>query len=110
MNKATDLTHRIPVGLDQLDPLLQHPSRLGALVLLSTADAISFSRLKELLRETDGNLGAQIRKLEEAGYLSVKKEFRDRKPVSWHSITAKGRQALKGHLRAIESLIQIVKP
>jgi DNA-binding PadR family transcriptional regulator len=79
-------------------------------VLLSTTDALSFSRLKELLRETDGNLGAQIRKLEEAGYLSVKKEFRDRKPVSWHSITNKGRQALKSHLRAIESLIQIVKP
>ncbi len=45
-----------PPALDQLDPLLQHRSRLGALVLLSDADAINFSRLKTLLGESDGNL------------------------------------------------------
>src|SRR6185312_16437880 len=49
---------RPTLALDQLDPLLQHRSRLGALVLLAGADALSFSRLKALLSETDGNLGA----------------------------------------------------
>ena len=57
-------------------------------VLLSTADALSFSRLKTLLNETDGNLGAQLRKLEDAGYVNVKKEFENRKPVSWYSLSA----------------------
>jgi len=93
-------------GLDQLDPLLQHRSRLGALVLLSSADALSFSRLRALLEETDGNLGAQLRKLEDAGYVAVKKEFEKRKPVSWYSITAVGRKAMKKHLEAIEMLIK----
>ena len=60
---------RPPNGLDRLDALLQHRSRLGAMVLLSGADAISFSRLRALLDETDGNLGAQLRKLEDAGYV-----------------------------------------
>jgi DNA-binding MarR family transcriptional regulator len=104
------LNHPIeaPTALDQLDPLLQHRSRLGALVLLSGVDAINFSRLKTLLQETDGNLGAQLRKLEEAEYLSVKKEFADRKPVSWYAINAKGKAALKGHLAAMESLLKTV--
>src|SRR5207302_2844566 len=93
-----------PRGLDGLDPLLQHRSRLGALVLLSGVDALSFSRLKALLDETDGNLGAQLRKLEEAGYVSVEKAFVDRKPVTWYSLNAAGRQALKRHLKAVESL------
>lgn len=93
-------------GLDGLDALLQHRSRLGALVLLSTADRLSFMRLKELLAETDGNLGAQLKKLEEARYVGVNKEFVDRKPVSWYSITAGGKAALKGHLRAMEALIK----
>jgi DNA-binding MarR family transcriptional regulator len=93
-------------GLDGLDPLLQHRSRLGALVLLSTTDALSFARLRELLAETDGNLGAQLRKLEEAGYLAVKKEFVDRKPVTWYSLTPAGESALKAHLKALESLIK----
>ncbi len=95
-----------PAGLDQLDPLLQHRSRLGALVLMSNADSLSFTRFRDLLGETDGNLGAQLRKLEEAGYVSVKKEFLDRKPVSWYSLTPVGRKKLKMHLKGLESLLK----
>ncbi len=95
-----------PPGLEQLDALLQHRSRLGALVLLNGADALNFTRLKGLLDETDGNLGAQLRKLEEAGYIKVKKAFEDRKPVSWYSITPAGQRALKAHLKALEALIR----
>lgn len=95
-----------PDGLDRLDPLLQHRSRLGALVLLSGVDAMNFTRLKSLLDETDGNLGAQLRKLEEAQYIQVRKEFLDRKPVSWYALTHAGRTALKLHLRALESVIK----
>jgi DNA-binding MarR family transcriptional regulator len=93
-------------GLDRLDPVLQHRSRLGACVLLSTADVLNFSRLKTLLGETDGNLGAQLRKLEEAGYVTVNKEFEKRKPVSWYALTPTGRAALKEHLAGLEALIK----
>ena len=95
-----------PDGLSLLDSLLQHRSRLGAMVLLTNVDALSFARLKTLLDETDGNLGAQLRKLEEAGYLSVSKEFVERKPVSWYAITPAGRRALKSHLAALEAVIK----
>ena len=102
-----DKQHKLTnAGLDQLDPLLQHRSRLGALVLLSTAESLSFSRLRDLLGETDGNLGAQLRKLEEAGYLAVKKEFQERKPVTWYSLAPPGQAALKAHLKGLESLIK----
>jgi len=93
-------------GLDQLDPLLQHRSRLGAMVLLSGTDAMSFVRLRELLKETDGNLGAQLRKLEDAGYVGVKKLFDNRKPVTWYAISRSGQTALKNHLAAMESLMK----
>ena len=96
-------------ALIQLDALLQHRSRLGACVLLSTSDSLSFSKLKSLLGETDGNLGAQLRKLEEANYVAVKKEFENRKPVSWYSLTAPGQIALKAHLRAMQMLIHGAK-
>lgn len=95
-----------PPGLDRLDPLLQHRSRLGACVLLADTTALSFSRLKELLRETDGNLGAQLRKLEDAGYLEVRKEFQDRRPVSWYSLTREGKKALRVHLNAMRDLVE----
>lgn len=103
---AKDSPSAAPPELAQLDPLLQHRSRLGALVLLSGSDALTFSRLKTLLDETDGNLGAQLRKLEEAQYVTVKKEFIQRKPTSWYSLTPSGEKALKRHLKAIESLLK----
>lgn len=95
-------------GLEALDPLLQHKSRLGAMVLLSGSD-LTFTRLRELLDETDGNLGAQLRKLEDAGYVLVNKQFVDRKPLSWYSLTPAGSKALKSHLKAMESLIKMAK-
>jgi len=102
----SDLRESGPNGLDRLDSLLQHRSRLGAVVLLSGADTLSFTRLKTLLDETDGNLGAQLRKLEDAGYISVNKQFVQRKPVSWYALTPHGRTALKKHLVALESVIK----
>ncbi len=88
-----------------LDRLLEHRVRLAVAVLLSRYDTLSFSRLKELTGETDGNLGANLRRLEDAGYISVRKEFEKRKPVSWYALQAEGRRALTAHIRAMEGLL-----
>ena len=77
--------------------------------MLSGADALSFSRLKSLLDETDGNLGAQLRKLEDAGYVAVRKEFIERKPVTWYSLTSLGKRSLKSHLNAMEALVRAAR-
>ena len=92
---------------DELDPLLQHKLRLGACVLLSKTESLSFSKLKETLGATDGNLGAQLTKLEEHGYLSVTKEFVKKKPVTWYSLTAKGRKAMNKHLDALQEILAV---
>ena len=88
------------------DDLLQHRARIGAAVLLARHDQLSFSRLKVLLQETDGNLGAQMRKLEDAGYVAARKEFQNRRPVTWYGLTAKGKRALSQHLANLGQLIQ----
>ncbi|MDM7992210.1 MAG: transcriptional regulator [Candidatus Fermentibacter sp.] len=91
--------------LEGVSGLLSHRVRLGICVLLSRHSALSFSRLKELLGETDGSLGAQLRKLEDEGFISARKEFRDRKPVTWYTLTPAGRDGLHSHFDALESLI-----
>lgn len=91
--------------LEGVSGLLSHRVRLGICVLLSRHSALSFSRLKELLGETDGSLGAQLRKLEDEGFISARKEFRDRKPVTWYTLTPAGRDGLRSHFDALESLI-----
>jgi DNA-binding MarR family transcriptional regulator len=92
--------------LVELDDLLQHRARIGAAVLLARHDRLSFSRLKELLQETDGNLGAQMRKLEDASYVIARKEFENRRPVTWYALTTQGKRALAQHLASLERLIK----
>ena len=93
-------------GLQDLDKVLEHRVRLGIAVLLARYDEISFSRFKELLQETDGSLGAQLRKLEDEGYVSARKEFRNRRPATWYALTSQGRKALRSHLAALRQLIR----
>jgi DNA-binding PadR family transcriptional regulator len=46
-----------------------------------------------------------MRKLEDAGYVDVRKEFQDRRPVTWYGLSPKGRRALSRHLAGLEQLI-----
>lgn len=91
-------------ALNGLDKLLEHRIRLAICALLAQTDAINFTRFKTLLEQTDGSLGAQLRKLEDAGYINVDKAFEDRKPVSWYRLTAAGRRSLTRHLDALGAL------
>lgn len=84
--------------------------RLAVAVLLTRWDRLSFSRLRELTGETDGSLGAHLRRMEDAGYLTVDKEFVQRKPVSWYALAPAGRAALTDHLVALEDLIGRASP
>jgi DNA-binding PadR family transcriptional regulator len=92
--------------LASIDDLLEHRVRLAICVLLSRHDAFSFTRLRELLRETDGSLGTHLRKLETAGYLAVERTYQDRRPVSWYRLSSKGRRQLERHLESLTQLIE----
>lgn len=95
--------HRL--GLDGLDPTLEHRARLGIAVLLARHGEISFASFKQQLDMTDGNLGAQLRRLEDDGYIALRRDFVERKPVTWYSLTKDGRKALDRHLRALRDVI-----
>ena len=92
---------------NHFDPLLLSQARLGIVSVLMSRREASFSDLKELLGLTQGNLGVHLTKLEEAGYVGVKKEFVQRKPRTTCRITAKGRSAFLEH---VERLRQIAEP
>jgi DNA-binding PadR family transcriptional regulator len=47
-----------------------------------------------------------IRKLEEAGYVSVKKEFVDRKPRTVYALSAHGKKAFEAYVEHLEKMIK----
>ena len=91
--------------LAALNGLLEHRVRLAICVLLSAHDALSFTRLKQALGETDGSLGAHLRKLEDAEFVSTEKTFRSRRPVTWYHLTTHGRSRLKQQIDGLTQLI-----
>lgn len=91
--------------LPELDPVIHGKLRLALLSLLAGVDEAEFTWLREKTGSTDGNLGAQLTKLEEAGYLSVEKKFVSRKPMTLYRMTEKGREALTGYIQALKQLL-----
>jgi DNA-binding transcriptional ArsR family regulator len=92
-------------ALDGLDPAFEHRARLAIAVLLARHGEISFARFKQELALTDGNLGAQLRRLEDDGYLALRRDFVERKPVTWYALSKPGRRALDTHLSALRAVI-----
>jgi DNA-binding MarR family transcriptional regulator len=79
---------------------------MAALVTLEPSNEVDFSYLRDLLQVTDGNLGAHLRKLEEAGYIAVNKIFVERKPRTFVAATAAGRKVFQEHVAALESILK----
>ena len=92
-------------ALEGLDPAFEHRARLAIAVLLARHSEISFARFKQELDLTDGNLGAQLRRLEDDGYLALRRDFVERKPVTWYALSKLGRKALDKHLSALRAVI-----
>src|SRR3546814_7194739 len=88
--------------LDGFDPVLEHRVRLAVGVLLAGHGEISFARLKQQLSLTDGNLGAQLRRLEDDGYIALRRAFVERKPVTWYRLTAKRSEEHKSELQSLK--------
>jgi DNA-binding PadR family transcriptional regulator len=91
--------------LPELNPVIHGKRRLALLSLLMTVEEAEFTWLRARTGSTDGNLGAQMAKLEEAGYVAVEKNFVQRKPQTLYRITEAGRQALAEYVQALKQLL-----
>ena len=91
--------------LHAIDDVIHGKLRLGIMAYLSGVADASFAEIKSQTGATDGNLSAQSRKLEEAGYLQVTKTFIGRKPHTRWALTDTGRKAWSHYLQQLEQLI-----
>ena len=92
-----------------LDALFLSRVRLGVMSALAGGDELDFTFLKELLETSDGNLGAHLRRLEEAGMIQVRKRFVGRRPNTSYKITAKGRKAFADYVHGLAALLGLAE-
>ena len=91
--------------LPDLNPVIHGKLRLALLSLLTTVEEAEFTWLRARTGSTDGNLGAQLARLEEAGYVAVEKKFVQRKPQTLYRMTEAGRKALTEYVQALKQLL-----
>ena len=61
--------------------------------------------MSDATKTTDGNASVHLRKLEDAGYVLVRKRFVARKPQTRYALTASGRKALLDYVAHLENLL-----
>ncbi|OYW40651.1 MAG: transcriptional regulator [Brevundimonas sp. 12-68-7] len=91
--------------LGRIDEVIHGRLRLGIMVYLADVEAADFTELKTVLEATQGNLSVHLKKLDEAGYVSIDKSFKDNKPLTRIAITPEGRTAFAAYLEALGRLI-----
>ena len=93
---------------EELDPLIHVPTRLkivATLAALPEGDALSFTRMQDMIGLTPGNLIIHLRKLEEAGYLSSEKTGNGSASRTTVALTSHGRKALDASTKALRELL-----
>jgi DNA-binding MarR family transcriptional regulator len=92
--------------LGKFNKVFENRIRLGIMSVLMVNDQVEFTRLKELLQVTDGNLASHLASLEKEGYIAVIKQFVDRKPNTSYAVTSAGKKAFNEHLNALEKILK----
>lgn len=98
------------MSLSDLDPHLTSPKRLAAMGILSSANRIEFSYLREQLQLSDSDLSKQLKVLVDAGYVTSRRTGKGTTRASWFSMTSDGRQALESHAAALQGLLDPAPP
>ncbi len=95
----------MPQVLPDLDATIHAPIRLAIMTALASVDYADFTYLRELTGATDGNLATHLRRLEEAGYVTMSKTFRGRRPNTTYRISEAGRNAFIRYLDDLHSIL-----
>lgn len=86
------------------DPVIHPLNRLQICAVLAPHDDVEFAVVREEVGVSDSVLSKQVRHLEEAGYVKVRKAVSDTRQRTWLSLTPAGRKAFSGHLAALRGL------
>lgn len=97
--------------LPNLDPLLHQPARTQLVAYLNARGESSFSELKRVLAATDGNLGAHLSKLQDAGYISQSDlhshQTRTGRSQTLYRLTPQGQEALMNYIAQLHRLLSL---
>lgn len=87
------------------DPIIHAPLRLRLCSILAAVDEVEFSVIREQLEVSDSALSKHITTLSDSSYVKVRKGRVGDRRTTWISLTKTGNNALRGHLAALQQII-----
>ena len=93
------------LDLSNIDKIIHEPVRLSILAHLHVLDSADALFLKNQIGLTWGNFSTHLKRLEDAGYIQVQKEFVDRKPVTSFRLTDLGKDAFQLYREQISGFL-----
>lgn len=91
----------------QLDDALLTPVRFSMMAALGSEVAIEidFATLRDIIETEDSALSKAVSRLQEAGYVAVRKGYVANKPRTWVKATPAGVKALGIHSAALQAIV-----
>ena len=91
--------------LADIDQVIHAPARLMVLTYLYVVESADYFFLMRLTGLTWGNLSTHLSKLEEAGYITINKAFKGKKPHTTISLTQQGRTAFREYKKSLQQVL-----
>ena len=89
----------------ELDRVIHAPNRLQICAFLNPLEEAEFQTVREALDVSDSVLSKHVSRLEQAGYLALRKANRAGRQRTWLSLTRSGRDAFERHVGALRQLV-----
>ena len=93
-------------AIQNINKVIHEPARLLLMAHLFVVESADFLFLQRQTGLTWGNMSSHLRKLENAGYVAVEKEFIDKKPHTTLKLTDKGRRAFKEYRKNMKQVFE----
>ena len=91
--------------LADIDQIIHAPARLMVLTYLYVVESADYVFLMHLTGLTWGNLSTHLTRLEEAGYITINKGFKGKKPHTTISLTKEGRTAFREYKKSLQQVL-----
>ena len=90
----------------RLDDVIHAPVRFSVVAALARAREAEFGWVRDAVGVTDSALSKQVSTLEQAGYVTARKGYVGKRPRTWLTLTARGRDAYDRHVAALREIAE----
>jgi DNA-binding PadR family transcriptional regulator len=89
----------------QFDSVFIEKTRLSMMTILYREERVSFNRFKKIIGATDGAIYTHLQKLQDAGYISQKKELTGNTVQTVYFLKRRGKELFQKYLRFLEEVV-----